>query len=505
MLASVNPRTGQRVADVPASTLADVARAAARAGAVAAAWADAPIPLRAALLRAIVAELEARRASIVRIADEETGLGEARFNGELDRTTGQLRKFAALIEEGSYVEAILTPADPASVPPQPDLRRMLIPLGPVGVFTPSNFPLAYGEAGGDTTAALAAGCPVVVKGHPSHPRTAALAAEACLAAVATVGAPDGVFALVQGADPDISRALVEAPEIKAVGFTGSQAVGRLLYNMAAARPEPIPFYGELGSVNPIFVSPAAAEARCDTIAEGFVASMNIGVGQFCTKPGLLFLPTGAAGDRLLEAIVERLQRMGASILLNEGLQKTLASKVARTASVAGVREAFAACPLPAEGFAASPRLFVVDVDHFFAEPALSEEHFGPVSIAVRCDAARMAEAASRLAGQLTSSLHVEPGDDAWAQPMVRVLIDKAGRVIWNGYPTSVTVVPAMTHGGPYPASTSSLHTSVGATSIRRFLRPVTYQAVPDPLLPPALKEGNPLGILRRVDGEWKRS
>ncbi len=503
VLASINPRTGEHGPDVPACSLGDVAAAARRAGAVAPVWAATPARDRARVLRAAADALEAIRPEIVRVADFETGLGEPRFQGELDRTLLQLRAFAGVIEQGAHVEAILTSAGPDARPPRPDLRRMLVPLGPVGVFSPSNFPVAYGVLGGDTASALAAGCPVVVKGHPSHPRTSAMAARAFAEAVAATGAPQEILSLLQSGEPAVSRAVVSAPEIAAIGFTGSQAVGRLLYDVAAARPEPIPFYGELGSINPLFIGEAAAQARPDAIADGYVGSMTMGFGQFCTKPGVVFVPTGAAGDVLVRAMAARIATQDASVLLNAGLRDTLVTKMANTAAVPGVRAIAEPCPVPAAGVHVAPRLFTTDERTFFAHAALRLEHFGPVAIIVRTDAARMADAASRFDGQLTATLHADAGDEAWARRLLAIVATKVGRVIYNGYPTGLAVVAAMNHGGPYPASTSSLHSSVGATAIRRFLRPVAYQAVPDALLPPELQEVNPLGIPRQRDGRWE--
>lgn len=498
-LASVNPRTGSAGTwTVEEATPADVARAAERAAAAFAAWRDTPAAGRALLLRVAADRLEAARSAIVETADFETGLGDARLNGELNRTTGQLRAFANLVEAGSYVEAVISTGDPRATPPRPDVRRTLVALGPVGVFTPSNFPLAFGVAGGDTASALAAGCPVIAKGHPSHPHTSARCAHAVSEAVSAVGAPEAVFALVQSRAPEVSRALVEAPEMAAIGFTGSQPVGRTLCDLAAARPHPIPFYGELGSLNPVFVSPSALATRSEAIADGFAASMTLGCGQFCTKPGLLFVPAGAAGDRFVDRVVDRLRGREPGVLLNAGLQTSLGSKVARTGRVAGVQEATGNRDAAGQGFGATPRLFVTDEATFFARPELADEHFGPVAIVIRCDAERMAEAAAKLDGQLTATLHAESSETAWAGAMLLALADKAGRLIWNGYPTGVAVVPAMQHGGPYPSSTSVLHTSVGAMAIRRFLRPVAYQNVPDALLPPALQDANPLGIERQL-------
>jgi NADP-dependent aldehyde dehydrogenase len=379
-----------------------------------------------------------------------------------------------------------------------------VPLGPVGVFTPSNFPLAFGVAGGDTASALAAGCPVVVKGHPSHPSTSQLCFETLAQAVTAVDAPPGLVSLAQGAAPELSRTLVQAPEIRAVAFTGSQKVGRLLFDLAASRPHPIPFYGELGSVNPVFIGVAAAERRGPEIASALAASMMLGHGQFCTKPGVVFLPEGDAGDVLLAALVEAVNAHGVGVLLNAGLRASLGRRVEATRRVAGVEELTPKQAAADDGCEAAPRLFATSLATFLRAPELAEEHFGPVGLVIRGEAGALAAAASRLQGQLTATVHADQEDTAWAAPLVDALSHRAGRVIWNGYPTGVAVVPGMHHGGPYPASTIPLHTSVGATAIRRFLRPVAYQNVPGDLLPPALRDDNPLGIQRLIGGEWTR-
>lgn len=504
-LRSINPRTGEAGKTIDAAMPADVARAATRAAGAFAAWQQATGAIRGRLLREMADRLDARRARIVEVADFETGLGTPRLDGELTRTTNQLRAFAADVEEGSYVEAILSPGDPdASPAPRPDVRRCLVPIGPVGVFTPSNFPLAFGVAGGDTASALAAGCPVVVKGHPSHPATSEACFETLAQAVTGVDAPPGLVSLVQGSAPELSRTLVQAPEIRAVAFTGSQKVGRILFDLASSRPRPIPFYGELGSVNPVFIGPAAAAARGEAIARGLAGSMMLGHGQFCTKPGLVFLPDGDAGDQLLAELVRTVDAHGVGVLLNRELRTSLARRVDATRRVGEVEELTTPRRVPDDGCQAAPVLFSTPVAAFLRHAELAEEHFGPAGIVVRGPADRLLAAAERIDGQLTATIHADQADGAWADALVAVLSHRAGRLIWNGFPTGVTVVPGMHHGGPYPASTVSLHTSVGATSVRRFLRPVSFQDVPDERLPPALRDGNPLRIQRFIGGEWTR-
>jgi NADP-dependent aldehyde dehydrogenase len=504
-LRSINPKTGEVGGTVAEAIPVDVARAAVRAAGAFPAWRTIEFGVRGRVLREMADGLDARRARLVDIADFESGLGTPRLDGELTRTTDQLRAFAAAVEDGSFVEAILSPGDPNAMPaPRPDVRRCLVPIGPVGVFTPSNFPLAFGVAGGDTASALAAGCTVVVKGHPSHPATSELCFETLAQAVTAAGAPAGLVSLVQGSAPELSRTLVQAPEVQAIAFTGSPAVGRLLFDLAAARPHPIPFYGELGSLNPVFIGPDAAGARGVEIAHGLAASITLGHGQFCTKPGLVFVPEGDAGDIVVAALSESLSRHAVGAMLNAALRAALDRRVHVTGRVPGVEELTHPPAVPEDGCHAAPRLFVTDLDTFQRRPELAEEHFGPVAIVVRIDPTRALMAAERLTGQLTGTVHADAADAAWARPLVDAQTLRVGRVIWNGYPTGVTVVPGMHHGGPYPASTSSLHTSVGAAAIRRFLRPVAFQAVPDALLPPALQNGNPLGIQRFIGGEWTR-
>lgn len=504
-LRPTNPRTGETRADIEAAIPADVARAAARAAGAFADWQAAPGAARGRLLREMADRLDARRSAIVEAADFETGLGAPRLDGELTRTTNQLRAFAADVEEGSFVEAILSPGDEDAAPaPRPDVRRCLVALGPIGVFTPSNFPLAFGVAGGDTASALAAGCPVVVKGHPSHPATSQLCFETLAQAVTASDAPPGLVSLVQGGAPELSRTLVQAPEIRAIGFTGSHKVGRILFDLAGSRAIPIPFYGELGSVNPVFVGPEAAAARGFAIAQGLAESLLLGHGQFCTKPGLVFLPEGEAGDVLLAGLADAMDRQAVQVLLNTGLRAALSRRVEATRRVAGVEELTRPRQVAEDGCEAAPRLFVASLDRFLRSSELAEEHFGPVGIVIRGPAAALAGAARRLPGQLTATIHADPADREWARALAAVLTHRAGRLIWNGYPTGVAVVPGMHHGGPYPASTSPLHTSVGSTAIRRFLRPVAFQDVPDEIMPPALRNANPLGIQRLIGGEWTR-
>ncbi|RKR91262.1 NADP-dependent aldehyde dehydrogenase [Micromonospora pisi] len=498
----MDPQTGEPVGAAVAHTTAErVHRIGWAAAEAAGRLAALPLTERAGLLRAVGAALEEARDELVALADRETGLGPVRLGGELTRTRVQLEFFADAVEEGGLLEAVVDPADPAALPaPRPDLRRMLVPLGPVAVFAASNFPFAFSVAGGDTASALAAGCPVVVKAHPGHPGLSARTAEIVGAALAGAGAPDGSFAVLYGTEA--GRALVTHPAIKAVGFTGSEAGGKALLDLANTRPDPIPFYGELGSLNPTVVTPAAIAARGAEIAAGFVASFTLGAGQFCTKPGLLFLPVG---HDLTPALVDAVRAVPVGPLLNARIRDGYTEISAALAGVAGVRNLTPVEQPEREraGYRVPARLFAVSVPDLLARPGeLLAECFGPAALVVEyADAAELVAALSILPGTLTASVHADvPTDEAFAAQLIELCVARAGRVIWNGWPTGVAVTWAMQHGGPWPATTGSLHTSVGQTAARRFLRPVAYQGVPQELLPPALRDGNPLGIVRRLDG-----
>lgn len=447
---------------------------------------------RAALLRAVADALDGAADELVPIAMAEAHYPEARCRGELARTTFQLRLFADHLEEGSYLEASLDPADPDWGTPRPDTRRLLLPLGPVVVFGASNFPFAFATAGGDTASALAAGCPVVVKAHPGHlelaRRTGALVTEALTGA----GAPEGSFALIEGFE--VGKLAVTHPLTRAVGFTGSVPGGRALYDLAVSRPEPIPFYGELGSLNPVFVTRAAMRTRGEEILTGYVESATLGNGQFCTKPGVVFVPEEAELDALVAGFTGR----AAGPLLNDrvaqGFADSLGGLIEHPAT-----EVLVQGERTEEGW--SPSLLRTDLDSLQANAdELLEECFGPATLVVTyADERRLLETAKVLGGQLTVTVHGQEDDDL-APALLSLGASLAGRVIWNGWPTGVAVTHAMTHGGPYPATTAPLHTSVGSTAIRRFLRPVSFQSVPQSLLPRELRDDNPLGLPRRVNG-----
>lgn len=441
---------------------------------------------RAAFLEAIAEEIDARGEDITEIGAGETGLPKARLVGERGRTVGQLRLFAAHILKGDYLDRRHDAALPDRQPlPRPDLKLIQRPIGPVGVFGASNFPLAFSTAGGDTASALAAGCPVVVKGHEAHPGTAEIVAAAIDAAIKRCGVHPGVFSLVQGGRREVGTALVQHPLIKAIGFTGSLGGGRALFDLCAQRPEPIPFFGELGSVNPMFMLPEAMAARGEAIAKGWVGSLTMGAGQFCTNPGIVVLIAGPEADAFAAAAEQALGAVGPQTMLTEGMANAYRSGATKIAAVDGVRAVLTStCDLRN----ATPYLFATTGKDWLANHALGEEVFGPLGMIVTVsDADEMLAVARSLAGQLTTSLHLEAGDAALAARLLPILERKAGRLLANGFPTGVEVADAMVHGGPYPASTNFGATSVGTMAIRRFLRPVCYQDIPVALLPEDLR------------------
>jgi len=437
---------------------------------------------RAAFLNAIADEVEARGAAITEIGTQETGLPEARLQGERGRTTGQLRLFAEHIRKGDYLDRRHDAALPDRAPlPRPDLRMAQRPIGPVAVFGASNFPLAFSTAGGDTAAALAAGCPVVVKGHSAHPGTGEIIAEAIHAAIVKCGVHPGTFSLIQSDTRDVGATLVQHPLINAVGFTGSLGGGRALFDLCAARPVPIPFFGELGSVNPMFLLPQALTARGEEIAAGWAGSLTMGAGQFCTNPGIAIVIDGPDAQAFTRAATTALQPIGAQTMLTEGIARAYRAGCDRLAGTAGVQDLLTSSSDPRS---ATPHLFATTGQEWRANHALGEEVFGPLGVIIHvADEAEMLQVARSLQGQLTCTLHMESGDTALGQRLMPVLERKAGRVMANGFPTGVEVCDAMVHGGPYPASTNFGATSVGTLSIRRFLRPICYQNIPGALLP----------------------
>ncbi|MCK9685333.1 aldehyde dehydrogenase (NADP(+)) [Scleromatobacter humisilvae] len=440
---------------------------------------------RAVLLETIADEIEARADAITEIGSQETGLPAARLVGERGRTVAQLRLFATHIRQGDYLDRRHDVALPERQPPRPELRLVQRPIGPVAVFGASNFPLAFSVAGGDTASALAAGCPVVVKGHSAHPGTSEIVAEAVRAAVERCGVHAGVFSLIQGGKRDVGEALVQHPLIRAVGFTGSLGGGRALFDLCASRPEPIPFFGELGSVNPMFVLPAALATRGTAIAEGWAASLTLGAGQFCTNPGIAVLPSGAAADAFVDAVASALGRVQPQAMLTDGIATAFRAGRDRIADSRDVQAVFSAACARRD---AAPSLFATSARAWLADHALSEEVFGPLGLVVRAsDVDEMRQVARLLRGQLTATIHLDAADADAAHALLPILERKAGRVLANGFPTGVEVCDAMVHGGPYPASTNFGATSVGTLSIRRWLRPVCYQNFPEQMLPGDLR------------------
>lgn len=437
---------------------------------------------RAAFLDRIADEIELRGDAITEIGTQETGLPEGRLINERGRTIGQLRLFARHIEAGTYLDRRHDPALPDRKPlPRADLRLMQRPVGPVAVFGASNFPLAFSVAGGDTASALAAGCPVVVKGHPAHPGTGELVAQAIDAARIACNLHPGVFSFIQAGNREAGAALVQHPLIKAVGFTGGWAGGLALFDLCARRPEPIPFFGELGSINPIFVLPNALLARNADIAKGWAGSLTMGVGQFCTNPGVVILLAGTEADRFIGTATQALQTMAPQTMLADGIADAYRQGISHLQAHQGVEQLVAnPCALRQ----AAPALFVTTGAQWLASPELREEVFGPAGIVIKAaDFNEVIAIANNLSGQLTCTLQIDAADTEYARQLLPILERKAGRVLANGFPTGVEVCDSMVHGGPYPASTNFGATSVGTMAIRRFLRPVCYQDIPVDLLP----------------------
>jgi acyl-CoA reductase-like NAD-dependent aldehyde dehydrogenase len=499
---AVDPRTGEAGLSYAEATLADVDAAVSAAAAAALDPALASPTRRAALLRGAAARLRAREDELVALCGAESGLPPVRLHGELTRTTGQLEAFATVIEDGDHLDAILDSPDPSATPPRPDIRRSVLPVGPVAVFGASNFPFAFSTAGGDTASALAAGCPVVVKGHPAHPGTSTLVAEELAAAVADAGLPEGTFGHVLAASHEVGGALVDHPDIRAVAFTGSTRGGRALMDRAAARPVPIPVFAEMGSLNPVVVTEAALAARTPAVVEALAGAIANFGGQLCTKPGLVLVPDGDAGAAFASALSDALGAREPEVLLAESIFSGLRRGLDALEQDGAVTRLTDVAPNGAPGFRAQPVVYRANAADLGASEPIGEEHFGPAAIVLTYTSLEEATAAlARAGGQLTVTVHAEPQDTARLQPLTDAAARTAGRVIFNGVPTGVAVTWGMHHGGPYPAaSDGGASTSVGMTALRRFLRPVAFQDAPQDLLPPALRDGNPLQIWRRVDG-----
>lgn len=464
---------------------------------------------RAGLLEAIANEIVAAGDPLLASADAETALGLPRLTSERGRTVNQLRLFATAVREGSWVDARIDTAETARTPPKPDVRRMLVPLGPVAVFAASNFPLAFSVAGGDTASALAAGNPVVIKAHPAHPQTSERVAAAVRVAIERCGLPSGTFGLVHGASPEVGLALVKHPLTRAVGFTGSLHVGRVLFDAAAQRAEPIPVFAEMGSTNPVFLLPGALEQRAAAIAAALADSTTLGVGQLCTKPGLVFGIASAAWDQFASAFAERLGDKSPARMLYPELAARFTDgvkKLERTGGVARLsRPRQPALPAEEGPSRVSPEAWQVGTSEFLQTPSLREELFGPSTILIRAsDAGDLVEASTGLDGQLTAAVYGTEHDLEKFRAFIDALVRKVGRVVFNGVPTGVELGSAMNHGGPYPATTDVRTTSVGTAAILRFARPLCYQDAPELMLPAELRNRNVRGIWRLIDSRYTR-
>jgi len=460
----------------------------------------------AAFLEGIAKEIETLGDQLIDQAATESGLGRDRLTGERGRTVSQLRLFASLVKDGSFVDARIDPSLPDRKPlPRPDLRRMLIPVGPVVVFGASNFPLAFSVAGGDTASAFAAKNPVVVKGHPAHPGTSELVADAILRATQAAGLPEGTFSLVNAIDPAVSLALVRHPLTKAVAFTGSQRAGRAIFDAAAQRPDPIPAFVEMGSTNPVFLLPGAIQERTDALVQGLTASVNLGAGQFCTCPGLIFALNDNTYGLFREKLANAFRQSVPATMVHPGIVKGFHEAASRVGKVAGVAENRSQQPADPQKTEATPVLFETDYATWLANDALAEEVFGPSTILVQGQSeSELLRIAESLPGTLTATVHGTSEDLKKYRKLIALLETKSGRLVFNGYPTGVEVSHAMHHGGPYPATADPKFTSVGTAAILRFLRPICYQNFPDEVLPPELQRENPRKIWRMVDGQLTR-
>jgi NADP-dependent aldehyde dehydrogenase len=507
-LRAFNPATGAEIAEpvFGSGSVAHVGLACDLAQQAFDPYRQLPLTVRAEFLERIADGITSLGDALIERAQQESGLPKARLEGERGRTTGQLKLFAQVVRAGQWLAATLDSPLPERKPlPRSDLRMQKIALGPVAVFGASNFPLAFSVAGGDTAAALAAGCPVVVKAHPAHLGTSEMVGRVIQKVAQDMDLPEGVFSMIVGAGNAVGEALVAHPAIKAVGFTGSRAGGLSLMRVAGARAEPIPVYAEMSSVNPVFLLPHALAQRGDAIARGFVDSLVLGAGQFCTNPGLAIAVDSDALKGFVATASQALGGKPAQTMLTAGIHSAYEKGEDKLAATSGVETV--ARGLDATGpTQARAALFVTDAQTFLATPTLEDEVFGPVSTIVRCnDEHEMLAVAEHFAGQLTATLQMDSADLATAQKLLPILERKAGRILVNGFPTGVEVSHAMVHGGPFPATSDSRATSVGTTSIERFLRPVCYQDFPAELLPAALADSNPLDLWRRRDGEITRS
>lgn len=501
--AATKPVTGEALpTEFTEATLKEVADACQLAEEAFPAYAAITAEARAAFLEAAADEIMALGDALLERCGQETALPVGRLTGERGRTVNQLRLFAKVIREGSWQDIRIDPAQPDRKPfPRADLRQMQIPLGPVAVFGASNFPLAFSVAGGDTASALAAGCPVVVKAHPLHPGTSEMIGTAINRAVAASGLPVGVFSLLQGRSNAVGGALVQDARITAVGFTGSLRGGKALYDLAVRREVPIPVFAEMGSVNPVFLLPRALEERSKDLAKGLANSLNMGVGQFCTNPGLVVLKSGADADRFLAALAEQIRSCAPGTMLGSVIHDAYEAGVSRLSSHPNVEQVEASDGAGKRQVGAV--VFTTTAASFLADRSLEEEIFGPATLVVQVtEDSELLHLAKHLNGHLTGSLFGTDEELYERKKLITQLTRKVGRLIFNAFPTGVEVSNAMVHGGPYPATTSVQSTSVGTGAIRRFSRPICYQGFPLASLPKALQNANPLGLLRLVDGVW---
>ena len=452
---------------------------------------------RAALLRAIASAVESRREKLIEVTMKETALPNARLSGELSRTVFQLEQFAKMVESGAHLQAIIDLPDSNWVPAaRPDIRKVNQPLGLVAVFAASNFPFAFSVIGGDSASAIAAGCPIIVKAHPSHPNTCRIMHEAVTEGFTKVGLSQDCFVMAEGTNPEITHWLAAHPSVTAIGFTGSGMVGKLLLDISHKRPVPIPVYAEMGSLNPVFFTPGALKNGAEALAKAALDSATLGSGQFCTKPGIMVIPTGSEGDEFLKQVEGYLATLQVAPLLNKGIAERYSTAIAKLA-IDSKLKVFKG-KATSNGFGVEPTVFVADWEIAQKNHELLEEHFGPTSVIIRADFKDFESVATQLEGQLCAALHTVAGEKV--SSLLDILAEKAGRVIMNGFPTAVAVTAAMQHGGQWPSS-STHTTSVGLDSIYRFLRPVAHQNFTDELLPTALQNSNPWKITRSVNGK----
>ncbi|MCM5704226.1 aldehyde dehydrogenase (NADP(+)) [Larsenimonas salina] len=499
---AINPATGESLEPgYPGGTRAEVDHACELAWAAFDAFRETSLEDRARFLETVADEIEAVGDQITERGVQETGLPEARLNGERGRTCNQLRLFARVVRDGEWLDVRVDPAKPDRAPmPRADLRQRHIALGPVAVFGASNFPLAFSVAGGDTASALAAGCPVIVKAHGAHPGVSELVGRAIQSAVAKCNLPEGVFSLLYGSGRDIGTALVTDSRIKAAGFTGSRQGGLALWKAAQERAEPIPFYAEMSSINPVFLMADKLEREAQALGEAFIGSLNMNAGQFCTNPGLVVAVKGEALETFKRSAVAALDNAAANTMLTPGIHEAYVEAV-KALDASNTAERLGQGPAGEGENACQAGLFATSAQHFINDETLSQEVFGSTSLIIECDSLdEVTQVAEHLEGQLTATLQMSDSDHADVKALLPTLERKAGRILVNGWPTGVEVCDAMVHGGPFPATSDTRTTSVGTAAIHRFLRPVCYQSLPDALLPDALKESNPLGVRRLVDG-----